>query len=147
MTKHYVAPVRQNETGGWNDLLRPSRPTVNSYEGTFVSITRAPLFQTCNGPEIAKCPVVSLPEAERHSTGQRLTKPGWPTASWLKLVLVGQFEFLECTGENRLKTFETLREGRPATTSCANNQPNLSCPTRLWRRVHRVCCHVSGNGL
>ena len=57
-------------------------------------------------------PVWNLPEARSGRWGQGLTKAKMAECQWLKPVLVGQFEFLEWTGDNHLRhsKFVGLRE-------------------------------------
>ena len=58
----------------------------------------------------------NLPEAKSGRWGQGLTKAKMAECQWLKPVLVGQFEFLEWTGDNHLRhsKFVGLREGKKA---------------------------------
>lgn len=80
----------------------------------FTPVTRAQLFKKFKGLEIAECPFANLPEAKSGRWGQGLTKSKMAECVWLKPVLVGQFEFLEWTGENHLRhsKFIALREDR-----------------------------------
>ena len=57
-----------------------------------------------------------LPEAKSGRWGQVLTKAKMAEVQWLKPVLVGQFEFLEWTGDNHLRhsRFVGLREDKNA---------------------------------
>ena len=82
----------------------------------FTPVTRAQLYRKFNGLEIAECPFVNLPEAKGGRWGQGLTKAKMAECVWLKPVLVGQFEFLEWTGENHLRhsKFIALREDKQA---------------------------------
>jgi ATP-dependent DNA ligase len=77
---------------------------------------RAQLFKKFRGLEIDECPFVNLPEPKSGRWGQGLTKAKMTECQWLKPVLVGQFEFLEWTGENHLRhsKFIGLREDKPA---------------------------------
>jgi bifunctional non-homologous end joining protein LigD len=97
------------------------------YEGTrliyvartrngFTPATRAQLFRKFNGLEIDRCPFANLPEAKSGRWGQGLTKAKMAECQWLKPVLVGQFEFLEWTGDNHLRhsKFVGLREDKDA---------------------------------
>jgi ATP-dependent DNA ligase len=67
-------------------------------------------------PEIRECPFANLPEARSGRWGQGLTKAKMAECQWLKPVLVGQFEFLEWTGDNHLRhsKFVGLREDKKA---------------------------------
>ena len=80
----------------------------------FTPATRAALFAKFKGLEIADCPFVNLPEARSGRWGQGLTKAKMAECTWLKPVLVGQFEFLEWTADNHLRhsKFVALRDDR-----------------------------------
>ena len=82
----------------------------------FTPVTRAQLFKKFNGLEISECPFANLPEAKSGRWGQGLTKAKMAECQWLKPVLVGQFEFLEWTGDNHLRhsKFVGLREDKKA---------------------------------
>jgi DNA ligase D-like protein (predicted ligase) len=82
----------------------------------FTPVTRAQLFKRFKGLEINECPFVNLPEAKSGRWGQGLTKAKMAECQWLKPVLVGQFEFLEWTGDNHLRhsKFIGLREDKNA---------------------------------
>jgi DNA ligase D-like protein (predicted ligase) len=82
----------------------------------FTPATRAALFKKFRGLEIRDCPFVNLPEPRGGRWGQGLTKAKMEECVWLKPVLVGQFEFLEWTGENHLRhsRFVGLREDKRA---------------------------------
>jgi ATP-dependent DNA ligase len=82
----------------------------------FTPVTRAQLFRKFKGLEIDKCPFANLPEARSGRWGQGLTKAKMAECVWLKPVLVGQFEFLEWTGDNHLRhsKFVGLREDKNA---------------------------------
>ena len=60
--------------------------------------------------------VRGVPEAKSGRWGQGLTKAKMAECQWLKPVLVGQFEFLEWTGDNHLRhsKFVGLREDKKA---------------------------------
>jgi DNA ligase D-like protein (predicted ligase) len=83
----------------------------------FTPVMRAQLFRKFKGLEIDECPFANLPEAKSGRWGQGLTKAKMAECQWLKPVLVGQFEFLEWTGENHLRhsKFIALREDKKAT--------------------------------
>jgi bifunctional non-homologous end joining protein LigD len=93
------------------DLIYASR-TRNG----FTPASRAALFRKFKGLEIDQCPFVNLPEAKSGRWGQGLTKAKMADCVWLEPVLVGQFEFLQWTGENHLRhsTFVGLREDKKA---------------------------------
>jgi DNA ligase D-like protein (predicted ligase) len=82
----------------------------------FTPVTRAQLFRKFKGLEIDKCPFANLPEARSGRWGQGLTKAKMAECVWLTPVLVGQFEFLEWTGDNHLRhsKFVGLREDKNA---------------------------------
>jgi len=82
----------------------------------FTPVRRAQLFKKFKGLEISECPFANLPEAKSGRWGQGLTKAKMAECQWLKAVLVGQFEFLEWTGDNHLRhsKFVGLREDKKA---------------------------------
>jgi ATP-dependent DNA ligase len=82
----------------------------------FTPETRAQLFRKFKGLEISECPFANLPEARSGRWGQGLTKAKMAECQWLKPMLVGQFEFLEWTGDNHLRhsKFVGLREDKKA---------------------------------
>jgi len=82
----------------------------------FTPALRAQLFRKFRPLEIPECPFVNLPEEKTGRWGQGLTKAKMKDCRWLKPVLVGQFEFLEWTGDNHLRhtRFVGLREDKPA---------------------------------
>ena len=82
----------------------------------FTPAMRAQLFRKFRGLEIRDCPFVNLPEEKSGRWGQGLTKAKMAGCRWLKPILVGQFEFLEWTGDNHLRhtRFIALREDKPA---------------------------------
>ena len=65
---------------------------------------------------IRDCPFANLPEAKSGRWEAGLTKAKMADCRWLRPVLVGQFEFLEWTGENHLRhaRFVALRDDRNA---------------------------------
>jgi DNA ligase D-like protein (predicted ligase) len=91
------------------DLIYVSR-TRNG----FTPASRAALFRKFKGLEIDQCPFANLPEAKSGRWGQGLTREKMAECVWLKPVLVGQFEFLEWTGDNHLRhsKFVGLREDK-----------------------------------
>ena len=82
----------------------------------FTPALRQQLFKTLRGLEMADCPFANLPEAKSGRWGAGLTQAKMKDCRWLKPVLVGQFEFLEWTGENHLRhtKFIGLREDKAA---------------------------------
>jgi bifunctional non-homologous end joining protein LigD len=82
----------------------------------FTPAMREQLFKKFRSLQIPECPFANLPEAKSGRWGQGLTKAKMPDCRWLKPLLVGQFEFLEWTGENHLRhtRFVALREDKPA---------------------------------
>ena len=82
----------------------------------FTPALRQQLFRKFRPLEIPECPFANLPEAKSGRWGQGLTKAKMADCRWLKPLLVGQFEFLEWTGDNHLRhtRFIGLREDKPA---------------------------------
>jgi DNA ligase D-like protein (predicted ligase) len=82
----------------------------------FTPSSRDELMKRFTGLETTECPFANLPEAKSGRWGAGLTKAKMPDCRWLKPVLVGQFEFLEWTGENHLRhsKFMGLREDKKA---------------------------------
>jgi bifunctional non-homologous end joining protein LigD len=82
----------------------------------FTPAMRARLFEKFRRLQIPDCPFANLPEARSGRWGQGLTKAKMAECRWLKPELVGQFEFLEWTGENHLRhtKFVALRDDKPA---------------------------------
>lgn len=82
----------------------------------FTPALRAQLSKRFRGLEIKDCPFSNLPEAKSGRWGQGLTKAKMADCRWLKPQLVGQFEFLEWTGDNHLRhtRFVGLREDKDA---------------------------------
>jgi bifunctional non-homologous end joining protein LigD len=82
----------------------------------FTPAMRAQVFRKFRELEIADCPFANLPEAKSGRWGEGLTRAKMADCRWLKPVLVGQFEFLEWTGEHHLRhsKFIGLREDKPA---------------------------------
>jgi len=82
----------------------------------FTPAARAQLFKRFAELEVPECPFVNLPEKTAGRWAQGLTKAKMAECRWLKPVLVGQFEFLEWTGEHHLRhaRFVGLREDKPA---------------------------------
>jgi DNA ligase D-like protein (predicted ligase) len=82
----------------------------------FTPAVREQLSKKFRPLEIAECPFANLPEAKSGRWGQGLTKAKMADCRWLKPVLVGQFEFLEWTGDNHLRhtRFMGLREDKKA---------------------------------
>jgi bifunctional non-homologous end joining protein LigD len=82
----------------------------------FTPALREQLFKKFRPLEIAECPFSNLPETHSGRWGQGLTKAKMADCRWLKPVLVGQFEFLEWTGDNHLRhtRFIGLREDKAA---------------------------------
>jgi bifunctional non-homologous end joining protein LigD len=82
----------------------------------FTPTVRQQLFKKFRGLEIPNCPFANLPEAKSGRWGAGLTKAKMADCRWLTPVLVGQFEFLEWTGEHHLRhtKFIGLREDKQA---------------------------------
>jgi bifunctional non-homologous end joining protein LigD len=83
----------------------------------FTPASRAELFKKLKPLEIKDCPFANLPEKNAGRWGAGLTASKMGECRWLKPVLVGQFEFVELTGENHLRhtKFIALREDKKAT--------------------------------
>jgi ATP-dependent DNA ligase len=79
-------------------------------------VVRAQLMKKFRGLETKECPFANLPEAQSGRWGAGLTAAKMKDCRWLKPVLVGNFEFLEWTGENHLRhsKFVALREDKKA---------------------------------
>jgi len=94
-----------------DDLLYAARTRSG-----FTPATRAQLFTRFRGLETAECPFANLPETTAGRWGQGLTRAKMADCQWLQPLLVGQFEFLEWTGEHHLRhsRFVGLREDRRA---------------------------------
>jgi len=73
---------------------------------------RAALFRKLRLLEISDCPFANLPEKRSGRWGQGLTAEKMKECRWVMPVLVGQFEFLEWTGDDHLRhsRFIALRE-------------------------------------
>src|SRR5450432_2079091 len=78
----------------------------------FTPASRAELFKVIKPLEIKQCPFANLPERHAGRWGAGLTAAKMADCRWLNPVLVGQFEFVEWTGENHLRhtKFIALRE-------------------------------------
>ena len=74
------------------------------------------LMKKFRGLETDVCPFANLPEKKAGRWGAGLTAAKMVDCRWLTPVLVGQFEFLEWTGENHLRhtRFMGLREDKKA---------------------------------
>ena len=76
----------------------------------FTPVTRVKLFETIRKYEVEKCPFANLPELKAGRWGVGLTAAKMKECRWLKPVLVGQFEFLEWSGDHlRHPHFVALR--------------------------------------
>jgi bifunctional non-homologous end joining protein LigD len=84
----------------------------------FTPATRAQLFRRFKGLETTTCPFANLPEAKGGRWGAGLTATKMAECRWLKPLLVGQFEFLEWTGDHHLRhtKFIALREDKDPRT-------------------------------
>jgi len=82
----------------------------------FTPALREQLFRKFRGLETPDCPFVNLPEEKSGRWGQGLTKAKMKDCRWLRPQLVGQFEFLEWTGDSHLRhtKFVALRDDKPA---------------------------------
>jgi bifunctional non-homologous end joining protein LigD len=82
----------------------------------FTPPLRQKLFRIFRPLEVRDCPFVNLPETRSGRWGEGLTRAKMADCRWLKPVLVGQFEFLEWTGDHHLRhaKFVGLRDERNA---------------------------------
>jgi DNA ligase D-like protein (predicted ligase) len=82
----------------------------------FTPNSRGQLMKKFRELEINLCPFANLPEKTAGRWGQGLTKAKMADCQWLNPELVGQFEFLEWTGEHHLRhsRFVGLREDKRA---------------------------------
>ena len=82
----------------------------------FTPVVRAQLMKKFRGLETKECPFANLPEKKSGRWGAGLTAAKMKDCRWLKPVLVGQFEFLEWTGDHHLRhsKFVALREDKSA---------------------------------
>ena len=82
----------------------------------FTPASREALFKKLKPLEIAECPFANLSAKNAGRWGAGLTAAEMVDCRWLKPVLVGQFEFVERTGENHLRhtKFVALREDKKA---------------------------------
>lgn len=92
----------------------------------FTPALRASLFKKLRVIETPDCPFVNLPERKSGRWGQGLTAEKMKECRWVKPVLVGQFEFLEWTGENHLRhsRFIALREDKNPRKVVRENHEN-----------------------
>jgi bifunctional non-homologous end joining protein LigD len=82
----------------------------------FTPKVRADLMKRFKGLNTEKCPFINLPEKKAGRWGAGLTAKKMVDCRWLKPELVGQFEFLEWTGESHLRhsRFIALRDDKIA---------------------------------
>jgi len=82
----------------------------------FSAMAREQLFRKLRPLEISQCPFANLPEVRSGRWGSGLTRAKMADCRWVKPVLVGQFEFLEWTGDDHLRhtKFIGLRDDKPA---------------------------------
>jgi bifunctional non-homologous end joining protein LigD len=82
----------------------------------FTPVVRAQLMKRFKPLETKGCPFANLPEPKGGRWGAGLTTAKMKECVWLKPVLVGQFEFLEWTGDNHLRhsRFIALRDDKAA---------------------------------
>ena len=92
-----------------NELMYAAR-TRNG----FTPSSRAELFKKIKPLEIKECPFANLPRRKAGRWGAGLTAAKMAECRWLKPQLVGQFEFVEWTGDNHLRhsRFIGLREDK-----------------------------------
>jgi bifunctional non-homologous end joining protein LigD len=82
----------------------------------FTPALREQLFKKIRPLKTPVCPFANLPELRSGRWGTGLTAEKMAACRWLKPRLVGQFEFVEWTGEHHLRhtRFVGLREDKPA---------------------------------
>jgi bifunctional non-homologous end joining protein LigD len=82
----------------------------------FTPASRVELFKRIKPLEINECPFANLPEKNAGRWGAGLTAAKMAECRWLKPVLVGQFEYVEWTGDAHLRhsRFMGLREDKTA---------------------------------
>ena len=80
----------------------------------FTPKVRVDLMKRFKGLKTEKCPFINLPEKKAGRWGAGLTAQKMADCRWLKPELVGQFEFVEWTGENHLRhsRFVALRDDK-----------------------------------
>lgn len=84
----------------------------------FTPATRAQLFRQLKSLETRVCPFANLPEKKSGRWGAGLTAKKTADCRWLQPRLVGQFEFLEWTGDGHLRhtRFVALRDDKDPRT-------------------------------
>jgi bifunctional non-homologous end joining protein LigD len=82
----------------------------------FTPSLRQQLFRRFRGLETKTCPFANLSEQMSGRWGQGLTAAKMKECRWLKPELVGQFEFVEWTGDGHLRhtRFMALRDDKNA---------------------------------
>lgn len=82
----------------------------------FTPATRHELFKKMKPLQMAECPFANLPEPRGGRWGAGLTAAKMKECRWLKPEMVGQFEFVEWTGDGHLRhtRFVTLRDDKDA---------------------------------
>jgi bifunctional non-homologous end joining protein LigD len=82
----------------------------------FTPKVRADLMRRFKALATKECPFANLPETKAGRWGAGLTAKKMVDCRWLKPELVGQFEFVEWTGENHLRhsRFVALRDDKNA---------------------------------
>jgi bifunctional non-homologous end joining protein LigD len=92
----------------------------------FTPASRDQLCKRFKGLETPKCPFVNLPETRSGRWGQGLTAEKMTECVWLTPLLVGQFEFLEWTPDDRLRhsRFVGLRQDKKPTDVVRESDPD-----------------------
>jgi bifunctional non-homologous end joining protein LigD len=82
----------------------------------FTPASRVELFKKIKALEIKECPFANLPGKNAGRWGAGMTAAKMAECRWLKPVLVGQFEYVEWTGDAHLRhsRFMGLREDKTA---------------------------------
>ena len=96
----------------------------------FTPATRAQLFERFKPLETRVCPLANLPEKESGRWGAGLTAKKMTDCRWLRPLLVGQFEFLEWTGDGHLRhtRFVALRDDTDARTVMRETRAEVTKP-------------------
>ena len=83
----------------------------------FTPASRDQLFRRFGALAAESCPFTNLPEAKSGRWGEGLTAEKMAQCRWLTPMLVGFFEFVECTPDGHLRhaRFMGLREGHQTT--------------------------------
>jgi ATP-dependent DNA ligase len=92
-------------------------PSLRNFDALIIGYTKARSYFTLPGPaagshrplQIKDCPFANLPEKNAGRWGAGLTAAKMAECRWPKPELVGQFEFVQWTGENHLRHAKFIR--------------------------------------